>query len=85
MKEFWKIIKRYVKPYTGYLGGSVLMNILSAVFNVFSFSLLIPILKILFDSSGATYTFIPWSEISDFSGVTNNVYYYVGNLIEVYG
>ena len=37
MKEFWKIIKRYVKPYTGYLGGSVLMNILSAVFNVFSF------------------------------------------------
>ena len=85
MKEFWKIIKRYVKPYTGYLGGSVLMNILSAVFNVFSFSLLIPILKILFDSSGATYTFIPWSEISDFSGVTNNVYYYVGNLIAVYG
>ena len=85
MKEFWKIIKRYAKPYTGYLGGSVIMNILSAVFNVFSFSLLIPILKILFDSSGATYTFIPWSEISDFSGVTNNVYYYVGNLIAVYG
>lgn len=85
MKEFWKIIKRYVKPYTGYLGSSVLLNILSAVFNVFSFSLLIPILKILFDSSGATYTFIPWSEVSDFSGVTNNVYYYVGNLIAVYG
>ena len=85
MKEFWKIIKRYVKPYIGYLGGSVLMNILSAVFNVFSFSLLIPILKILFDSSGATYDFVPWGEVSDFSGVTNNVYYYVGNLITVYG
>lgn len=85
MKEFWKIIKRYAKPYTGYLGGSVIMNILSAVFNVFSFSLLIPILKILFDSSGATYDFVPWGEVSDFSGVTNNVYYYVGNLITVYG
>ena len=85
MKEFWKIIKRYAKPYTGYLGGSVIMNILSAVFNVFSFSLLIPILKILFDSSGATYDFVPWGEVSDFSGVTNNVYYYVGNLIGAYG
>lgn len=85
MKEFWKIIKRYAKPYTGYLGGSVIMNILSAVFNVFSFSLLIPILKILFDTSGATYDFVPWGEVSDFSGVTNNVYYYVGNLITVYG
>lgn len=85
MKEFWKIIKRYAKPYTGYLGGSVIMNILSAVFNVFSFSLLIPILKILFDTSGATYDFVPWGEVSDFSGVTNNVYYYVGNLIGAYG
>ena len=85
MKEFWKIIKRYAKPYTGYLGGSVIMNILSAVFNVFSFSLLIPILKILFDTSGATYDFVPWGEVSDFSGVTNNVYYYVGNLIDTYG
>ena len=30
MKQFWKVIKRYVGPYTGYLGGSVLLNILSA-------------------------------------------------------
>ncbi len=85
MKEFWVIIKRYVKPYTGYLGGSVLLNILSAVFNVFSFSLLIPILKILFDTSGATYAFTPWGEIRDFSNVTSNIYYYVGNWISTYG
>ena len=85
MKEFWVIIKRYVKPYTGYLGGSVLLNILSAVFNVFSFSLLIPILKILFDTTGATYPFTPWNEIRDFSDVTGNIYYYVGNWIGIYG
>ncbi len=85
MKEFWVIIKRYVKPYTGYLGGSVLLNILSAVFNVFSFSLLIPILKILFDTTGATYAFTPWGEIRDFSNVTSNIYYYVGNWISTYG
>lgn len=85
MKEFWKVIKRYVRPYVGYLGGSVLMNILSAVFNVFSFSLLIPILKILFDTSGTVYQFIPWSDVSGFGDLTNNVYYFVGNYIAIYG
>ena len=85
MKQFWIIIKRYVRPYTGYLGGSVLLNILSAVFNVFSFSLLIPILKILFDTSGKVYTMVPWSEIHEFSDLTNNVYYYVGGWMNQYG
>ena len=85
MKQFWKVIKRYVGPYTGYLGGSVLLNILSAVFNVFSFSLLIPILKILFDTSGKIYELIPWNEVSDFAGFTNNIYYYVGDWIATYG
>lgn len=85
MKEFWKVIKRYVRPYIGYLGGSVLLNILSAVFNVFSFSLLIPILNILFDTSGQVYELIPSSEIQGFSDLTNNVYYYVGGWISQYG
>ena len=85
MKEFWKVIKKYVRPYVGYLGGSVLLNILSAVFNVFSFSLLIPILKILFDSSAAAYTFIPWDQVHNFRKLTNNAYFYVGRLIGVYG
>ncbi|MBO4606236.1 MAG: ABC transporter ATP-binding protein [Bacteroidales bacterium] len=85
MKQFWKVIKRYVGPYTGYLGGSVLLNILSAVFNVFSFSLLIPILKILFDTSGKIYELIPWEEVNDFAGFTNNIYYYVGDWMATYG
>lgn len=85
MKEFWIIIKRYVRPYTGYLGGSILLNILSAIFNVFSFSLLIPILKILFDSGGATYSFIAWDQVKDFSAVTNNIYFYVGEWVHTYG
>ena len=85
MKEFWKVIKRYVRPYVGYLGGSVLLNIFSAVFNVFSFSLLIPILKMLFDTSGAAFDFIPWNQVSDFSEITGNIYYFVGGWIGTYG
>ena len=73
MKEFWSILREYVPPYKKYLVGSVVMNILSAVFNVFSFSLLIPILQILFNISDATYEFIPWHRGMDFGEVTNNV------------
>ena len=63
MKEFWKVIKRYVAPYKGYLGGSILLNILSAVLNIFSFSLLAPILKILFESGSSEYSLIPWNQV----------------------
>ena len=85
MKEFWKIIKRYVAPYKGYLGGSILLNILSAVFNIFSFSLLAPILKILFESGSSDYELIPWEQASGFSDVLNNIYYYMSVWIQQTG
>ena len=64
MKDFWKMIKRYVAPYKKYLGESVLMNVLSAVFNIFSFTLIIPILKILFNLDSSVYSFIAWNDAS---------------------
>ena len=85
MKAFWQILKRYVAPYKGYVGGSVILNILSAVFNVFSFSLLIPILQILFNVGDTHYEFIPWHRGMPFGEVTNNAYYYVSQFIEQYG
>ncbi len=85
MKAFWQILKRYVAPYKGYLGGSVLINILAGVFNVFSFTLLIPILKILFNVEQATYEFIPWHKGMPFDQVVNNGYYYVTQWIGEYG
>lgn len=86
MKEFFKIIRRYARPYYTYLLGSVGLNILSAVFNVFSFSLLIPILKILFEPSAiGQYSFIPWNEVSGFADITNNAYWLVSNYILQFG
>lgn len=86
MKEFFKIIRRYARPYYTYLLGSVGLNILSAVFNVFSFSLLIPILKILFEPSAiGQYSFIPWNEVSGFADITNNAYWLVSNYIIQFG
>lgn len=87
MKDFWSIIKRYVKPYRGYLGGSVLLNVLSAIFNVFSFSLLIPILQILFNINEMHYEFIPWDSAS--AGLkdiaVNNLYWFVTGAMDKWG
>lgn len=85
MKAFWQILKRYIFPYKGYVAGAVVMNILSAVFNVFSFSLLIPILQILFNVGDKTYELIPWHSGMPFNEITNNAYYYVAQFVEKSG
>ena len=61
MKEFFQLMRRFVSPYKKYLVGAVGLNILSAVFNIFSFTLLIPILQILFKIDNKVYDFIPWN------------------------
>lgn len=74
---------RYAAPYKGYLVGSVLINMLSAVFNIFSFSLLIPILQILFKVGGDhVYEFTAWTMPMSFDQIINNIYYYVSIAIE---
>lgn len=86
MKEFLQLMKRFVSPYRRYVVGAVVLNILSAVFNVFSFTLLIPILQILFEMDNKVYEFIPWDSAESFKNIAvNNFYYYVSQLIEVNG
>ena len=61
MKEFFKVLRRFVPPYKKYLVLSLVFTFLSAILNVFSFMVIIPILQILFkvtDTSGVG--FIEW-------------------------
>ncbi|MGN1219905.1 MAG: ABC transporter ATP-binding protein [Candidatus Cryptobacteroides sp.] len=86
MKEFWQILVRFVKPYRKYLGGAVILNLLSAIFNIFSFSLIIPILQMLFNLDTTVYEFIPWdSGASVKDMLTNNMYYYASVLMSKFG
>ena len=55
--------EEWEEAYKKYLALSTLFNILSAVLNIFSFSLIVPILSILFQMEKATYTFMPLSLI----------------------
>ena len=73
-------------PYKKYLVGAVILNMLSAVFNIFSFTLIIPILQILFKINDKVYEFIPWDAAADIKEkATNNMYFYVTQLIDQYG
>ena len=85
MKAFWKVLKRFAAPYKKYLAGSVVLNLLSAVFNIFSFSLLIPILNILFEMDTKVYEFMPWNGMPSKEQLMNNLYYGVGRLIDLWG
>lgn len=87
MKEFFNLLRRFVSPYKRFVAWAIILNVLSAVFNVFSFSLLIPILNILFKTDGGNkvYTFMEWGSAPIKDTVINNFYYYVSQLIEIYG
>ncbi len=87
MKEFLQLMRRFVSPYKKYVGWAVLLNILSAVFNVFSFSLLIPILDILFQSGEKheVYHYMEWGVESFDKVLKNNFYYYVTEMIQAGG
>lgn len=86
MKEFIRILKRFVPPYKKFLILNIFFNILSAILNIFSFSLIIPILQILFKLSNQVYKFIPWDASMSFKNIViNNFYYYVSEMIKVYG
>lgn len=89
MKELFTFLKRFIRPYRRNLAGSVAYNLLSAVLNVFSFALLIPILRILFKISTETYEYTPFSQAEGmrefFHLLKDNFFYTVTDFIEKYG
>ncbi len=83
-----KLALSLLRPYKWYMAGTLCMNVLAAFFNVFSFSVLLPILQILFHVNTDHYEFIAWGEgglgaVVDVA--KNNGYYYSQQLIERYG
>lgn len=87
MKEFFKIMRRYVAPYKRYMAGSLLFNLLSAVLNVFSFATLVPMLNLLFKLDTTTYKFIPWDAAGEplKDIIVNNMYFYTQQVMAACG
>jgi ATP-binding cassette subfamily B protein/subfamily B ATP-binding cassette protein MsbA len=89
MKEFFKVLKRYIPPYKKSLILSLIFTFASAILNVFSFMIIIPILQILFKITDTSdVAFIPWSEMNADNikdVLLNNGNYYLNGFIENYG
>ena len=83
MKEFIKVLRRFVPPYKKYLVWSVVFNILSAILNIFSFMAIIPILQILFQTGDAEapHQLVEWGWDNLQEAFTNNANYYISRLI----
>ena len=87
MHDFFKMMRQYASPYKGYLAGAVVLNILSAIFNIFSFAVIVPLLNILFKVDTVEYAFIPWgTEGMSFKDIlVNNAYWLVSDFSAALG
>ncbi|MBR4602389.1 MAG: ABC transporter ATP-binding protein, partial [Prevotella sp.] len=83
MKEFLRVLRRFVPPYKKYLILTVLFNMLSAVLNIFSFMALVPILQILFQTKETQehFTYMAWGSAPLKDVAMNNMNYYVQEMI----
>ena len=85
MKDFIKILRRFVPPYKKYLFLNVFFNMLAAFLTLFSFAVIIPILEMLFKIREASYSFMPWDSSSLKDVIINNFYYFTQLIIDDYG
>ena len=94
MRQFLKLFGKYIRPYRHYVTGGIIANILSALLNLLAFSLIMPILRILFGMDQTTPVYhaldgINWLHPSEWSVaidyIVGNFNYYVYQLIQQYG
>lgn len=85
MKELISFLKRYASPYKRDIALSILFNLLTAFFTLFSFAFIIPILQMLFGLSDTQYTHMAWGDASAKDVVINNFYAFMGDMIESRG
>ena len=65
---------------------AVVLNIFSAIFNIFSFTFIIPLLQILFKMDTQVYEFIPWDSDGSIKDIVmNNMYFYMTQCIDRFG
>lgn len=83
MKEFIKIMKRFVPPYKWKVVMNIVYNTLGAIFGVFSFAMLIPALDILFQTEDMVSAKVEWALTAD--AVTNNISFYISQFIVEFG
>lgn len=94
MKTFFKLFGRYLRPYRSYISWGIVANVWAAVLNLLAFSLIMPILRILFGMETASSPYRPLDDIHWLSPagwveaverVSGNFNHYVLQLIDRLG
>lgn len=85
MKEFFRILRRFVPPYKHYLALNIIFNILAAVLTLFSFAIIIPILEMLFQIKDVAYDYMTMADGDAKDVIINNFYYYTQVVIQRWG
>jgi subfamily B ATP-binding cassette protein MsbA len=83
MKDFLKILRRFLPPFKGELIMSFLYNVLGAIFGVFSFVMMQPVLEILFNIAEPVNEPMAWD--TNISTLKHNFYYYTTQMKLEYG
>ena len=83
------LFRRFLPPYKWYVIANIFLNLITAIFNLFSFASIIPILQILFGMDTNSHTHIPFSQINSLDSLLeigkNNIYAYIESLINQHG
>ena len=90
MRDAIKLFRRFLPPYKTYVILGVVSNILAAIFSIFTYLALIPLLKILFRIDTNVYqhvdaqiSLIPFDIPRD--AIMNNMYAWLGDKINTQG
>ena len=85
----FSLFRRFLPPYKWYVIANIFLNLITAIFNLFSFASIIPILQILFGMDTNSHTYIPFSQIDSLDSLLeigkNNIYTYIELLINQHG
>lgn len=82
MKDFVKLWP-FIRPYRGQILVVLFFNLLTSLFSLFSFTVFIPFLSILFDSQQLVAQPVPFAWTG--AAIQHNAYYFLSQIITTYG
>ncbi len=85
MKDLFLFLRKYAGKYKTNIGLSILFNLLTTFFTLFSFAFIMPILQMLFGLDTTEYHYMEWGSGSIKDVAMNDFYWYVSQMIHSRG
>ena len=83
MKGLYLLLKRFVKPYKGFVIAAFVFNLLGALFGAFQFAALEPVLGVLFGTQKMVEKPVEWA--LNVGSIKNNIMYELSDIIIKFG